>query len=173
MLRAICNRAVRLQITSLPEELFADVFTGTDTSEKRAVAPSCISLLREVDLSNRPRLELARDIFLLSFYLRGISFVDLIHLRSTDITNGVLRYRRSKTGRLLTVKLEPCARAIFKKYACTTSGPLYLFPVIKTSGFLGYRQYQIALRGYNAHLAELSRLLGLKVRLTSYVARHS
>jgi integrase len=173
MLRTICNQAVRLRIVSLPSGLFDGVFTGTDTSEKRAVAPSCVSLLREADLSRRPQLELARDIFLLSFYLRGIPFVDLIRLRRTDINNGVLRYRRSKTGRLLTVKIEPCARVILKKYSLSASDSLYLFPVIKDDGFPGYRQYQTALRRYNAHLGELSRLLGLKVKLTSYVARHS
>lgn len=173
MLRTICNQAVRLHIASLPAGLFSEVFTGTDTSEKRAVAPSCMSLLREADLSKSPRLEVARDIFLLSFYLRGIPFVDLIRLRGADIDRGVLRYRRSKTGRLLTVKLEPCARAILKKYACNASGSSYLFPVIKSPGFSGYRQYQNALRGYNALLAELSHSLDLKVKLTSYVARHS
>ena len=173
MLRTICNQAVRLRIATLPAGLFDDVFTGTDTSEKRAVAPSCISQLREVDLSRHPHLELARDIFLLSFYLRGIPFVDLVRLRRTDVNNGVLRYRRSKTGRLLTVKIEPCAGVILKKYTSRLSGSLYLFPVITDSGFSGYRQYQTALRRYNAHLGELSQLLRLKVKLTSYVARHS
>lgn len=173
MLRTICNQAVRLRIVTLPAGLFDDVFTGTDTSEKRAVAPSCISQLREVDLSRHPHLELARDIFLLSFYLRGIPFVDLVRLRRTDVNNGVLRYRRSKTGRLLTVKIEPCAAVILKKYTSRLSGSLYLFPVITDSGFSGYRQYQTALRRYNAHLGELSQLLRLKVKLTSYVARHS
>ena len=38
---------------------------------------------------------------------------DLIHLRKRDITNGTLRYRRSKTDRLLTVKVEPCAQGTF------------------------------------------------------------
>ncbi len=173
MLRAICNQAVRHHIACLPAGLFDEVFTGTDTSEKRAIPPSSVSLLREADLSRHPRLELARDIFLLSFYLRGIPFVDLIHLRSTDINNGVLRYRRSKTRRLLTVTVEPCARSILKKYASRTSGSTYLFPVIKDRGVSGYRQYQSALRRYNVQLGELSRLLGLKVKLTSYVARHS
>lgn len=173
MLRAICNRAVRNGIASLPKGLFDEVFTGTDPSEKRAVPPSSVSLLREADLSEHSHLELARDIFLLSFYLRGIPFVDLVHLRPADISRGVLRYRRSKTGRLLTVTVEPCAQAIFKKYASRTVGATYLLPVVKDKGALGYRQYQSALRRYNVQLGELSRLLGLKVKLTSYVARHS
>ncbi|TWV14419.1 site-specific integrase [Bacteroidaceae bacterium HV4-6-C5C] len=173
MLRAICNQAVRLHIANLPAGLFSEVFTGTDTSRKRALTPACISQLREADLSQYPHLEAVRDIFLLSFYLRGIPFVDLIRLRKVDIDNGVLRYRRSKTGCLLTIRVEPCARVILKKYTSGTSDSSYLFPVIKDSGFLGYRQYQKALRGYNTLLGELSLLLGLKVKLTSYVARHS
>jgi len=113
MLRSICNQARSQGTEEIPHGLFDHVFTGTDPSEKRAVAPGVIRSLSEADLSAHPRLEVCRDLFLLSFYLRGIPFVDLIHLRKRDITHGTLRYRRSKTDRLLTVKVEPCAQGTF------------------------------------------------------------
>lgn len=173
MLRSVCNQAVSRKITRLASGLFDEVFTGTDSSEKRAVNPSVIRHLRELDLSGKPTLETARDLFLLSFYLRGIPFVDLIRLRKSDLNRGVLRYRRSKTGSLLTVEVEPCAQEILRKYATKASGSIYLLPVLTKEGRGGYRQYQNALRRYNLHLHKLSALLGLKNHLTSYVARHS
>ena len=173
MLRSVCNQAVSRKITRLPVGLFDEVFTGTDSSDKRAVTPTVIRHLRELDLSGNIRLETARDFFLLSFYLRGIPFVDLIRLRKSDLKRGVLRYRRSKTGCLLTVSVEPCAQEIIRKYASKDSGSIYLLPVLTKEGKGGYRQYQNALRRYNLHLHKLSSLLGLKTTLTSYVARHS
>lgn len=173
MLRSICNQASRRGIVQIPPGLFDDVFTGTDTSEKRAVSPSVIRSLHDADLSDYPLLEATRDCFLLSFYLRGIPFVDLIRLRKSDISKDILRYRRSKTDRLLTVSVEPCAWAILKKYASQVKGSPYLLPIITKEGYAGYRQYQSALRRYNHHLEQLSVRLGLKVKLTSYVARHS
>ena len=173
MLRSICNQAHSCGEAKIPNGLFDNVFTGTDPSEKRAVSPGVIRNLTEADLSAHPQLEVCRDLFLLSFYLRGIPFVDLIHLRKRDIINGTLRYRRSKTDRLLTVKVEPCAQALFNKYSCRAKHAPYLLSVITSGGAVGYRQYQSALRRYNLHLAKLFVLLGLKMKLTSYVARHS
>ena len=173
MLRSVCNQAVSRGITRISPGLFDEVFTGTDSSEKRAVNPSVIRRIRELDLRGNTTLETARDLFLLSFYLRGIPFVDLIHLRKSDLSRGMLRYRRSKTGRLLTVAVEPCAQEILRKYASKAADSIYLLPILSKEGKGGYRQYQNALRRYNLHLHRLSALLGLKVNLTSYVARHS
>lgn len=173
MLRSICNQATRRGVAQLPLGLFDHVFTGTDSTEKRAVTPFSIRQLRELDLSDSATLEMSRDIFLLSFYLRGIPFVDVIRLRKIDLSRGVLRYRRSKTGRLLTVVVEPCAQEIFRKYADRVKQSPYLLPVITQEGDEGYKQYQNALKRYNLHLRKLSAMLGLKVKLTSYVARHS
>ncbi|MCI1682880.1 MAG: site-specific integrase [Bacteroides sp.] len=173
MLRALCNRASASGIPDIPPGLFKSVFTGSAPAAKRAVSPSVIRRLRELSLPEDSPLALPRDLFLLSFYLRGIPFVDLIHIRRSDIVGKTLRYRRSKTGRFLSVPLEPCALAILQKYASLKNDSPYLLSFVSKKGVAGYRQYQSALRLYNLHLQKLSALLGLKVRLTSYVARHS
>ncbi|WP_071145291.1 tyrosine-type recombinase/integrase [Bacteroides ihuae] len=173
MLRSIFNQACRRGIATPVVGLFDEVFTGTDSSEKRAASPKVIKRLNEIELGKDDALIFARDIFLLSFFLRGIPFVDLAHLRKSDIRMGVLRYRRSKTNRLLTVALEPCAQALFRKYALQTKDSPYLLPIISRPGCDEYLQYQSALRLYNKRLSRLSEILKLKTSLTSYVARHS
>lgn len=63
-----------------------------------------IKKIKELDLSQRPVLDYARDMFLFSFYTRGMSFVDMAYLKKNDLKNGYLSYRRKKTGQLLTIE---------------------------------------------------------------------
>ena len=107
MLRSICNQASEQNIASLnTRELFENVFIGNEPTAKRAISPAIISRLLEADFSKNSRLDFARDLFLLSFYLRGIPFVDLVHLRKTDVQGNMLVYFRQKTGQQLTVIIE-------------------------------------------------------------------
>lgn len=55
------------------------------------------------------------DMFKLMFFFIGINTVDFFNLK--DITNeGRIEYRRSKTGRLYSIKVEPEAMEIINKY---------------------------------------------------------
>ena len=54
------------------------------------------------------------DIFKLIFYLIGINVVDLYNLKS--INHGRIEYRRAKTKRLYSIKVEPEAQRIIDKY---------------------------------------------------------
>lgn len=173
MLRSICNQAVKGVGVVIPTDLFDNVFTGMDPAEKRAVSPKLLIKVSGLDLSATPSLAFARDLFLLSFYLRGIPFVDLCYLRKSDVSRGVLRYRRSKTHRLLVVEIEPCAQDIIDRYLPKTAGISFLLPIIIRKDIDEYSQYQSALRSYNKKLHRLSALMRLRTSLTSYVPRHS
>lgn len=172
--RSICRQAVDSGLMECPDKLFQQVFTGYDSCEKRAVSAGVISDLAGLELVGGSGVFFARDLFLLSFYLRGIPFIDLAHLRKSDIRNGILYYRRSKTGQLLTITLEPWAVEIINRYKGVIPGSVYLLPIIKRPLEEDeYKQYESALRLYNKRLHKLSALLGLEKNLTSYVARHS
>lgn len=58
-----------------------------------------------------------RDMFLLTFYLIGINTVDLSELTKDNIVDGRLEYRRAKTGKLYSIKIEPEAQEILDRYA--------------------------------------------------------
>ena len=58
-----------------------------------------------------------RDMFVLMFCLIGINVVDLYSLGS--IVDGRVEYRRAKTHRLYSIKIEPEAQAIIDKYRGT------------------------------------------------------
>lgn len=75
-LRAIYNRAVEKDLT-VQRSPFKYVYTGIDKTVKRAIPLEEIRRLRELDLTKSPSLAYARDIFMFSFYTRGMSFIDM------------------------------------------------------------------------------------------------
>ena len=168
-LRAVYNRAVEKGLTP-QNNPFRHVYTGVDKTVKRAIPIKTIKALKELDLSMKPSLDFARDMFMFSFYTRGMSFVDMAYLKKTDLQNGILTYRRRKTGQQLTIKWEKCMDEIVTKYPDNETG--YLLPIIKKHGN-ERKQYDNALHLVNYRLKDLSSTLKFQRPLTMYVARHS
>lgn len=169
ILRAVYNRAVEQGLTT-DRRPFRTVFTGTEKTLKRAVSVSDIRRIRDLNLSHRPNLESARDLFLFLFLCRGMSFIDAAFLKKTDIQNGVLTYRRHKTGQLLHIKVIKQMEEIIDRYSNKESP--YLLPVITHPGKDERRQYETALRRVNKSLKVIAEMVKLPVTLTTYVTRH-
>ena len=172
-LRSIYAFAIRECKLDYDPHLFSSVACGSVPTEKRAISAETIALLHAADLSGVPRLDRCRDLFMLSFHLQGMPFVDLAHLRKSDIQGGLIAYRRHKTGGTVCVSLIDPARDIFDKYADEVLDSPCLLPLITLSGADGHRQYQSALRRHNRQLKDLGSYLGIKETLSSYVSRHS
>lgn len=85
-----------------------------------------IRALRDYRITD-PQKRMYRDLFLLDFYLIGINSVDLYEARPEQLVNGRLEYRRAKTGRLYSIKLEPEALEIIERYR----GKEYLLKVLE------------------------------------------
>lgn len=178
ILRAVYNRAVD-QGLSEQRNPFRHVYTGIDRTVKRAISFAAIKRIKALDLSFQPVLGFARDMFLFSFYTRGMSFIDMAYLRKADLKNGALTYRRRKTGQRLTIKWESCMQEIVKKYeryntdrSITGDSP-YLLPILKAPFDSGRSLYRGVLQRINRSLKIIARLAGIDVPLTMYVARHS
>ncbi len=168
-LRAVYNRAVEKGLTP-QNNPFRHVYTGVDKTVKRAIPIKSIKALKELDLSLKPSLAFARDMFLFSFYTRGMSFIDMAYLKKSDLKNGILTYRRRKTGQELSIKWEKCMAEIIAKYPENKTE--FILPIIKEPGN-ERKQYDNALHLVNYHLKDLSEMLRLQRPLTMYVARHS
>lgn len=170
ILRAVYSRAVEEGLVE-QRHPFRRVYTGIDRTAKRAIPLSAIRRLSQLDLTGSPVHAYARDMFMFSFYTRGMSFVDLAFLRKSDLDRGVLCYRRRKTGQLLAIKWERHMQEIVDRYSRESSG--YLLPVIDPSRGNERRQYMSALFLVNRKLKDLGREMALGMPLTMYVARHS
>ena len=171
-LRSIYNKAVKANLTEQTFP-FDNVYTGIDKTKKRAVDISVITKLIALDLSYSSSLCFARDLFLLSFYMRGMAFVDMAYLKHDNIKNGVIRYIRHKTDIMLEIKIEQCISDIINRYA-SKSKLGYLLPIItRTDAEKAYTQYKNKRSYYNKLLKKISQLIGPDILLTSYVSRHS
>ena len=168
-LRTLYNRAVEKGLTE-NRSSFRRVNTRVEKTVKRAVTAEVIARIKELELSLHPALEFTRDLFLLCFYLRGMSFVDLAFLKKKDLQNGVLVYRRHKTGQQLCIKWEPFMQEIVRKYTDPESP--YMLPIIKKLGKDERRQYLNASHLMNRKLKKIGRMIGCPVKLTFYVSRH-
>lgn len=168
-LRAIYNRAVDKELT-VQRYPFKHVYTGIDKTVKRAVPLEVIRQIRDLDLTLHPDMDYARDLFMFSFYTRGMSFVDMAFLKKKDLQNGVLSYRRHKTGQQLAIKWEAPMQEIIGKY--DTAGTLYLLPIIKENGEDARKQYKKRAHAVNRNLKKIGKWLELSIPLTTYVTRH-
>ena len=171
ILRATYNRAVEKELT-VQKHPFKHVYTGMDKTRKRAISLKDIKCIKEIDLSGKPHWELARDMFLFSFYTRGMSFIDMAYLKKSDLKNGILSYRRHKTGQQLYIRWESCMEKIVAKYAAGCSGE-YLLPILKLPSKKLRSQYKSTLFRINKYLKEIAKLCGIATPLTMYVSRHS
>lgn len=170
ILRAVYNRAVEKELIEQCYP-FKYVYTGIDRTIKRAIPLKAIKQIKSLDLSLQPSLVFARDMFLFSFYTRGMSFIDMAYLKKKDLSNGILSYRRRKTGQQLFIRWEKCMQEIVMKYNNPLSG--YLLPIIKPMNGDDRVQYQNAMYLINRKLKEIGKMVGVQLPLTMYVARHS
>lgn len=170
ILRAVYNRAVEEDIVE-NKNPFRHVYTGVDKTIKRALPLPVIKKIKALDLSLTPALDYARDMFMMSFMLRGMSFIDMAFLRKTDLQNGYVTYRRRKTGQKLVIEWTNEMQLILDKYPENASD--YLLPVIRNPGTNERCTYHNMGYNINHNLKAVAKVVGVTIPLTLYVARHS
>ena len=130
-----------------------------------------IRKIKSLDLSLVPYLDYARDLFLLSFMLRGMSVVDMAFLKKSDLRNGCVSYKRRKTGRMLTIEWTPEMQAVLDKYPANPTE--YLLPIVTSCNVDADTCYRNVSARVNYGLKKIAAMIGIKIPLTLYVARHS
>lgn len=170
ILRCIYNRAVEEGYAeqSFP---FKNVYTGVDKTSKRAVTLKDIRRIKELELPVKSGLDYARDMFLFSFYMRGMSFVDIAYLKKQNLSKGYVSYVRRKTGQKLVVRWEKPMQQILDKYGDNPTP--YLLPVITVQGDMERKQYLSRMRFINRKLKIVAQMAKIPVPLSMYVSRHS
>lgn len=173
-LRAVCRKAIKEGIMPEVWDPFrnyslAHLKTG---KAKKSAGLDFIRALEAVEPSSNAE-QFARDLFLFSFYTRGMNLADIAELKPENIRGGRVVYSRKKTGRPYSVGLSEKALAIVAKYA----GGVYLFPIFtgekKTPLQLTYRRRWKAAE-INKALRAIASSLGFDIPgLSFYTARHT
>ena len=170
ILRATYNRATQQHLT-IQQYPFRPVYTGVDKTAKRAILLKEIRRIKELNLMQDGNLEFARDLFLFSFYTRGMALVDMAHLTQDNLHDGRITYIRRKTGQKISIKWEKCMQDIINKYYQKKNR--YLLPIILKEGANERAQYKSRSAWICAKLRIIGEMAHLEHPLTMYVARHS
>lgn len=170
-LKTIYNLAHESGIEMSVCDAFSKIKINTEKTVKRALKQEVIEKLSLMFFSDEPELEKARDLFMFSFYTRGMSFVDIIYLRHSDIVGGVIYYRRRKTNQLMEVAVTAPLQRLIDKYKTDDT---YVLPFINESDQPTLYKKYISVYGiFYRNLNRIREILHLTTPLTTYVARHS
>ncbi|MBS1595820.1 MAG: site-specific integrase [Bacteroidetes bacterium] len=172
--RALFNRAIKESIISQELYPFKQYQIPSTKTRKRAISPEAIKLIVGVSLDPDHPLFHTRNYFLLSFYMRGMPFTDLIHLKVSNIIDGRIHYQRQKTDKPYSIKITPQIQELLDIYLVGKKRDDFIFPVIDRTDIEGqYKDVVWARKRYNKKLPKLAELCGIQEHLTSYVSRHS
>lgn len=164
-IRAVFNAAIDEElITHYP---FRKYKIKTEETVKRSLTVR--QLARLFLYEPKPYAEKYLDMFKLMFYLIGINTVDLAGL--TEIRSGRIEYHRAKTNRLYSIKVEPEALEIIKKYIGEKDKLLNVFEDRDTYQSFG-RLMNLALHDIGKEMDGRSRVKTF-TNLTTYWARHT
>lgn len=169
IMRTAYNNAVEYNLTS-DMHPFRKVYTGIAKTTKRSVTLEEMKEIRHF-ATDDPNIAFARDMFLFSFYTRGMSFVDMSYLKTTDIVDGMLHYARKKTGQEIDIEWTTELQEIVDRNPSCNEP--YLLPIIKKSNGKERNQKRYKQTVVNENLKKISKALQLKEPLTMYVARHT
>lgn len=111
-IRAVFNEAIDNEVTmAYPFRKFK---IKPEQTAKRNLSVGSLRQLFDYPVEDWQRRYV--DFFKLTFFLIGINTVDLLACRPSDLTEGRLRYKRAKTGRIYNIKVEPEAADLIGQY---------------------------------------------------------
>jgi site-specific recombinase XerD len=169
VIRTVYNKAVEAGHCH-DQKPFKYAYTSIAKTVKRAIPFDVIKAIKQYRAENAP-VAYAQDMFMFSFYTRGMSFVDMAYLKSSNIKDGILTYQRRKTGQTLRMKWEPCMQQIVDRYH--KKGQPYLLPIIHSQNGKERNQYRHKQNLVNQNLKLIASSVNCEHHLTLYVARHS
>ncbi len=160
-IRAVFNAAIDDQVIPLNSYPFRRFKIKSEETIKKAITIEQLKKIRDYE-TVFPGASMVRDTFMLSFYLIGINTGDLFSLKSIDKSHRV-NYERAKTGRKYSIKVEPEALVLIKKY----KGKKKLLSYSGT-----YKKVTTMTRVLDRKLKNIGDAVGVP-GLTMYHARHT
>ncbi|MFQ9315803.1 phage integrase SAM-like domain-containing protein [Dysgonomonas mossii] len=174
-LRAIYNIAVEEKIVKPEYYPFKNYKVSKLSREtpKRSITKSDVEAIICYRTEHKYTI-FAIDLFLFTYLMGGINFVDIAYLTRDNIIDDRLIYSRRKTGKLIKLPLQDKAIELIDKYR-QFDNP-YLFPIFskfhKTDQQKANRVHKVITK-VNKYLKAIGEELGLPIGLTTYVARHT
>jgi len=181
-IKAVWNFAAAKGWVDQKNNPFAGVKLPSSVKKKRALDKEHLRMIKDYPTSD-PLTQRAIDFFFISYYSNGINFKDLLHLKFSNINDGCIEFIRSKTQnsvsrnqQVIQVAIEPSLQELLDKWANKDSNnSKYIFPFIDDTMSEDRRKRVVDqfIQNTNKRLDIIGKDLGLPMKLTTYVARHS
>lgn len=175
--RAVFNKAILREVTYQNLYPFKKykVSKIKDSSKKEYLNEDEIKKLKSYQ-TEFPNLAFAKEMFLLSYYCRGINFIDLMLLKKSDLSGETVHYIRRKTGVGISFKLNKFSKKIFEKNL-ELSQTDFIFDFVLISNpsetYLQNKKNKILKSRINNSLKLIMKDLEIDKNITYYCARHS
>lgn len=174
VLKSIISDARTSGLVDASFDPFAAIKMPKSKSGRRLIlTPNEIEQLRQADLETNVLAQLARDMFLFSFFCYGMRFSDVVRLKPENIRDGRVMYTPLKYGEPRSLPLRPETSEIVLAY----QGGVYVFPPLSWPTRTG-RKDEASRRVYinqriNKGLAVAIKAAGIDKHITFHCARHS
>ena len=177
IIRALINKAMYLYNTEDEEYIKNRVFKfikiqSPKPKQKRAIPVEVIRKIFNYHSETDKRGQLARDLFIASFFLCGMNAIDFYDIEKNSFYDQKLCYQRSKTkdkrfdNAEIIVWIPDLVVPILQKYLDNKSKYLYVFRS-------EYSHPQTFSSILNSGLKRIAKAIGYEQNLTFYAARHS
>jgi len=175
-LRAICNKAIFVDLVDQGWYPFFRYKIKKGKSVPRTLNLDQMKRYFELELHEQHPLYRSFCIGKLMFLLRGINFKDLVKLTNENLQGNRIVYERSKTKTLYSIGMEEQIKELLKilfKGGDTLVGIMDEEYHLLDQDIQVLKRYEQHLHVVNNHLKRISILLGLEIKLSTYVMRYS
>ena len=176
-IRAVFNNAIKREIISSNTYPFKHykISALKKEAKREYLTDEELQKLIAKDFSSNKKHQFAKDMYLFSFYCRGMNFIDLLKLNNSNLYDERLSYLRTKTGVHLDFKLRDHSLEILKVYNQKSMNS-YLFPLLLDENMtikkIKNRSHKL-LGQINPALKEMMAILKISKHITFYTARHT
>ena len=176
-IRSVFNQAIKAKVIKERQYPFKDykISQIKSYSKKEFLNVSEIDLLKKYKPKDQYE-EFAKDMFLFSYYSRGINFIDMMQLEKNALIDKNISYYREKTGVAVKFKLNSITEKILTKYKSEPDSK-FLLSIVKnnnpTKTYLKNKSQKYLTIYVNKYLKDIMSNLKITKNITFYCARHS
>lgn len=180
IIRTIYNQAIKAKV--IDDKLYPfgkeKVPIKFPDSTKIGLTPSEVKAIEELNLSDEPYLNHARNLWLFSFYFAGVRVSDVLRMKWSDFQDGRLHYTMGKNLKTGSLKVPTQALAIIAQYQRDQLKHDLIFPELKvvedmTDTYNVQRKISFAVKRLNTALAKIAERINLQKSLTMHISRHT
>lgn len=178
VLRAILKKAQKDGLIRIDNSWFTGLikqYHREDSDDKKtALDKEQINAIAKIIIDEDPLMDLSRDLFMFSFYSRGMELRDILNLKKGNIRGDSIVYNKRLTGLQKVIKLDSQALRIIQKYVEKPIGYESSDTIFSTiNNYTKSTEYSTYRHMVAQKLTELGKCLNIKFTLKFSMARNT